>query len=446
MARRLFPLLCAGMLAAAPAGAADTAAAACQARSAALIEALAQGDYAHAGKDFSAAVAQALDAGRLRQVWEQLQLQAGRYQSHGAAEWRAVAGRELAVTRVNFAGSALDMLVGCGADGRIETFRFVPAERAEAAPAAPLALPAGAQERPLQVASPLGPLPGVLTLPAGRGPFPAVLLVAGSGPQDRDETVGPNKPFRDLAVGLAQAGIATLRYDKRSYAYGMRTATDSRVTVDDEVTDDALAALKLLAAQPGVDARRVFVLGHSLGGLMAPRIVQRAPRAAGAILLAAPERFGIATLERQVRYIGQSGGAPQVALDAQLKSLAAARQAIDAADPAQPPAGRFAHAPASYWLSLRDYDAVETAKSLRAPLLVLQGEADYQVIPAEGLERWRAAFAGDPRVRVRAYPGLSHLFMPAGRPPGPGDLERPGHVDPAVIRDIAAWVAAQPPR
>lgn len=134
----------------------------------------------------------------------------------------------------------------------------------------------GVREQPLAVVSPLGPLPGTLTLPRGEGPFPTVLLIAGSGPNDRDETIGPNKPFRDLAQGLAAAGIASLRHDKRTRVHAAQMAEAQKagnaLTVDDEVTDDALSALTLLAKQPGVDGKRVFVLGHSLGAMMAPRV------------------------------------------------------------------------------------------------------------------------------------------------------------------------------
>ena len=108
--------------------------------------------------------------------------------------------------------------------------------------------------QPLAVTSPLGPLPGVLTLPEGKGPFPAVVLVGGSGAHDRDETIGPNKPFRDLAVGLARHGIASLRYDKRTYAYGVQMAGKA-ITVDDEVTDDALTASHVLGKQVQIVGR-----------------------------------------------------------------------------------------------------------------------------------------------------------------------------------------------
>ena len=193
-------------------------------------------------------------------------------------------------------------------DGRISTFRLVPAQ---AAPPSAVTVE-GANEQPLAVTSTLGPLPGTLTLPAGHGPFPAVLLIAGSGPRDRDETIGPNKPLRDLAHGLAAAGIASLRYDKRTLVFQTQLAAALKAgkdfTIDDEVTDDALAALKLLARQPGIDPQRMFVLGHSLGTLMAPRLGQRYPGLAGLVLLAGPVTFNLDLAIRQIRYIGQQQG------------------------------------------------------------------------------------------------------------------------------------------
>ena len=118
------------------------------------------------------------------------------------------------------------------------------------------------------------PLPGLLTLPDGAGPFPAVLLVHGSGPQDRDEAVGPNRPFRDLAVGLADLGVASLRYDKRTFAHGKRLADalQGRLSVEEEVIRDALCAAALLRAEPLIRPDRVYLLGHSMGGMLAPRI------------------------------------------------------------------------------------------------------------------------------------------------------------------------------
>jgi dienelactone hydrolase len=271
-----------------------------------------------------------------------------------------------------------------------------------------------------------------------------VLLVAGSGPNDRDETIGPNKPFHDLAVGLAKAGIASLRYDKRTLTYGKRLATTS-LTVDDEVTDDALSALALLRQQPHIDRQRVFLIGHSLGALMAPRIAKRDGHLAGVILLAAPERLDLGVVLQQLKYLSALPGTPQAVMTAQIHEVEAARDTLAKADPAHPPAGTFFHAPASWWLSLAHYDAIDTARALHAPLLVMQGMADFQVPPAQDFAAWKHAFAHNSAVTLRSYAGLSHLFTPSGKPPSPADYAKPAHVEPKVIGDIAAWIAHQAP-
>ncbi|QEE24114.1 alpha/beta fold hydrolase [Rhodanobacter glycinis] len=418
-------------------------AAVCRAHGQAALEAWTQGRYDQVGKHFAPGIAAKLTPEMLRQVWGQVQTQAGSFKSLGALAPQSLGGQEALVARMEFSRTALAAVIHCDAQDRIDGFRVVPATLVEKAAAAPESAIPGAVSKALPVPTPLGALPGTLTLPEGKGPFPAVLLVAGSGPHDEDETVGPNKPFRDLAAGLAKAGIATLRYDKRTYVYGAQMAGKS-ITVDDEVTDDALAAARLLARQPGIDPHRVFVLGHSLGALMAPRIGQRDPHLAGLILLGAPASFGLDTLVRQMRYIGGLKGTPTAELDKELAPVIDARNTMARANPARPPEGSFLHAPASYWLSLRDYNAVTVAKSLHMPMLVLQGGGDYQVTPKGDFVHWQAAFAHSQRVQLKEYPGLSHLFMPAGQPPSPADLYKPGHVDARVIDDVARWIKAQP--
>ena len=228
-------------------------------------------------------------------------------------------------------------------------------------------------------------------------------------------------------------------------SYAAQIGIDT-ITVDGEVTADALTALHLLGKQQRIDPRRLFVLGHSLGALMAPRIGQRDPQLAGLILLAAPVRFDLDTVLRQVQSLGQQQGLSPAELQQQVAPLIAARDALAHADPAQPPAGQFLHAPAVYWLSLRDYHAVDVANTLSMPMVVLQGGSDYQVTPKDDYAGWQAGFAHTARVQMHLYPGLSHLFMPAGQPPSPADYAKPGHVDVRVIHDITAWIETQPAR
>ncbi|HEU4670599.1 MAG TPA: alpha/beta fold hydrolase [Dyella sp.] len=415
----------------------------CRARSASVLEALRGGRYAEAAEHFDARMAAALPASKLGEVWgTMLPAKVGAFASSGSPNVTTTEDMPVVQTPLHFAQGALLMRVACHPDGSIGGLFFAPLPaETDATPAT--APPRGIHEVAIAVPSPPGKLPGMLTLPAGKGPFPAAVLVAGSGPNDMDETIGPNKPLRDIALGLAEAGIATLRYDKRTRVYAAQLAGEP-ITVDQEVTDDALAALGVLHSQPQVDRSRVFVLGHSLGALMAPRIARRDGQLAGAVLLAAPERMNLDLVIRQMRYVASLGG-DYAAAGKKIPAVEAARDRLAATDPEHPPQGLLFHAPASYWLSLRDYDAIDTARALHTPLLVLQGLADYQVAPASEFARWKQAFHGSERVSLRGYPGLGHLFMPAGKPPSPADYGRAGHVDPAVIRDIAAWIKARPP-
>ena len=415
---------------------------ACRAHGQAALAAWTQGDDANAVKDFSPDTAAQATPEKLKAVWSQLQGTAGAFRKLGDLQARTANGYTLFAADMDFANLSFTALIACDAHDRITTFRIVPADAAVRGQASAPQSATGIA-RAVQVPSPLGPLPGTLVLPKGDGPFPAVLMIVGSGPHDRDEAIGPNKAFRDLADGLAAAGVASLRYDKRTYAYGAKM-TGSDVTVDKEVTDDAVTALSLLAKQPHVDARRVFLLGHSLGAFMAPRIGERDPQLAGIIMMAAPTSFGLDTIIKQMRYQASLQGVPAAQIDQKLAPLIRQRDILAQADPAHPPAGDFFHAPAGYWLSVRDYDPVATVRHLREPVLLLQGAADILVFAQQDFAAWQAAFAHDPRVTLIEYPGLSHMFMPASQPPSPGDYDRPAHVDAKVIGDIARWIKAQP--
>ena len=448
--RYRYALLAAALLATPAAFAAAAPSPACVAHSTASLDALVQGDFTGARKNVSDATGQALDAARLKTVWSQLQGQFGAYQKHGSPHMRTAGGQEFVVTQMTFAKTPMDFLVACDAHDKITTFRFVSTEAVQSAQREKKLMPVkahvesnGVRVQPLAVSSPFGPLHGTLTLPVGSGPFPAVVLVAGSGPNDRDETIGPNKPLKDIADGLAAAGIASLRYDKRTLTYGVQMMERGGFTVDDEVTDDALAAVQLLGRQKQVDSQHLFVLGHSLGAMMAPRIGKRDAKLAGLILLAAPARPLLAVSAQQVREVGVRQGmtAKQVADNEQI--IAAERTLLDKADPQHPPSGSFARVPQSYWLSLHRYDQVAVAKGLSMPMLFLQGSSDFQVSPKRDFARWKQDLQRHPDVTFDLYPGLSHLFMAAGKAGTVADYSVPGHVNAKVIHDIAAWIKAR---
>jgi len=414
---------------------------ACRDEALKVMAALDRGDYAAARSDFDARVLAGLSEQRLRETWAMLPRQLGALDHRGEALVRHAEGSVVGVVPLHYAKGWFELQIVCAGDGKIGGFWIKPAMHAPAEAAAEtVALPDYAKsdrysEKTLSIGDGANALPATLTLPKDAHAVAAVVLVHGSGPHDADETVGPNKPFRDLALGLASRGIAVLRYEKRAAAHPEAYAPGRAFTVDDETVDDALLALKLLRQQAGVDPARTFVLGHSLGAMMAPRIAQRDPALAGAILLAAPTEPLEDLIVRQVRYLrGTTDDGSLAALEKQREQI----EQLDAAHAATAPA--LMQAPASYWLDLRGYDPVAVAAKLSTPLLVLQGGRDYQVTPKDDFTRWQTAFAHDPRVELRIYPALSHLFMPGGDPPGPQDYQHAWHVDAAVIADIAAWI------
>lgn len=272
-------------------------------------------------------------------------------------------------------------------------------------------------------------LPGTLTIPIGGGRFPAAVLLAGSGPQDRDETIGANHVFKDLAEGLSSRGIVVLRYDKRTYAY--KTLDPQKTTVNEEVIQDGVAAVALLRARAEVAHGRIFVVGHSLGAVMAPEVAKKAGQIAGIVLLAPSARKLPAIIVQQMRYLGQASSKELAELE---------RQANEISTHKMPPTQYFFGAPASYYYDLDARDEVAIARSLDVPLLILHGARDYQVID-EDIRIWQNGLKGDAKLRVETFPALNHLFIAGTGKPGPAEYDTPGHVDVAVIGTIASFIA-----
>jgi len=325
---------------------------------------------------------------------------------------------------------------------KVSGFWIKPAEKPASAYEAPAYVkPEAFADSEVKVGTGEWQLPGTLAKPKGAGPFPAVVLVAGSGPHDRDESIGPNRPFRDLGWGLASRGIATLRFDKRTFAHQAKMAAHpDEVDIDQEYVLDACAAVALLRQTPGIDPKRVLVLGHSQGGTMLPRIAQHCPEVAGLIGLAAGFRPLEDIVIEQTEYLLSLKGPIDAEGKAKLDEL---RQiAARVKDPklsTSTPSKDLMGLPARYWLSLREYSIPKTAAAVRQPALMLQGARDYQVTSAD-FDLWKKAFAGKAQVTFKLYPDLNHLFMEGTGKSTPSEYDHAGHVKAEVVEDIAAWV------
>jgi dienelactone hydrolase len=293
-------------------------------------------------------------------------------------------------------------------------------------------------ERDIEVAG----LPATLSLPRGPGPFAGVVLVHGSGPHDRDETIGPNRPLRDLAHGLAERGVAVLRYVKRSKQ--SPESLPAELTLDHEVIQDAVAAAGVLRSTEGVDGQRVFVLGHSLGGMAAPRILARDPALAGAIIMAGNSRPLHHLVPEQVAWLADLDGERSEEEAAKIAELEQQRDALDGLTSNAPvPTPLMLGLPESYWRDLLAYNPAQMASGQSRPLLILQGDRDYQVTTQGDLARWQQVLAQRDNVVYRRYASLNHLFMAGEGVPNPQEYFVAGKVDAAVIDDIAGWISGE---
>ncbi len=346
---------------------------------------------------------------------------------------------------VTFQRGELTVLVSVSDTGSLTGIQLAPASAAE--PTGPWQPPAYADpdkfdEQEVTVGS--GPLavPGTLSLPRQPGPGPAVVLLAGSGPLDRDETIGRNKPFKDLAWGLASRGVAVLRFDKVTHAHGSQVAKLREVTVADEYVTHAVAAVHLLRRHPAVGDSRVFVLGHSLGGTIAPRVAAREPSVAGLVIMAGGTQPLHWAAVRQVRYLASLDPETAAASQAAIEAMTRQAKMVDSPGlaPSTPDSELPFGVPASYWLDLRGYDPVAVAAALGKPILILQGGRDYQATVTDDLAGWQAGLAHRPEVTIRVYDPDNHMFVPGTGPSAPAEYEPAQHMDPEVVADIASWL------
>jgi uncharacterized protein len=408
-----------------------------------LIQELVAGQFEKVEAIYDERMKQALPPGKLADGWRDLNKQAGEFQAITSAEASQVQGLQVVKMQCKFENSLLDATVVFNPDGKLGGLSFQPHK----APPAPWTPPAYAKqdsfsEQPLTLVNGKFELPGTLTVPAGNGPFPAVVLVQGSGPEDQDETIGPNKPFKDLAWGLASRGIVVFRYTKRTQKYGLQSSDDPvRLTVENETISDARAAVALVVKQPKVDPKQVFLLGHSLGAYLAPRIATGDAEIAGIVMLAANARPLEKVVLEQIHYLAAMNGTPTEAEQKRIQAAEDGAKQIE--NSALKPDDKIDFLGATmygaYWLDLRGYDPLKTAAKLKIPIFIVQGGRDYQVTPSN-FQAWSDALSNHKNVTLRTYPDLDHLFMHGTGASKPSDYARPDHVSAEVVESIATFI------
>ncbi|MFI5127303.1 MAG: alpha/beta fold hydrolase [Candidatus Acidiferrales bacterium] len=397
---------------------------------------------------FNQKMAAALPAEKLAEVWTQILRQAGAFQRIKTTTLETRESYHVVTVACAFERAELNIHWSFDSEGHIAGLDFALASESAATEwtAPEYADASKFHEEQVTVTDGHWRLPGMLTLPNGNGPFAAVVLVPGSGPSDEDETIGPNKPFKDLAWGLASRGIAALRYTKRTKQYGAASTDDAEsFTVKDEYIDDARAAVALLASRSDIDAKHIFVAGHSEGGYIAPRIAAGDSQIAGIVILEGNTRPMEKLVIEQLHYEANLGGPNAAQIEKLIPQAEEEAKTIDGPDlkPGMDVKLLGATVPASYFLDLRGYDPAAVAGKLEIPIFIVQGVRDYQVTTAD-FAGWQKALAEHTNAKLKLYPTLNHLLIVGTGPSSPAEYARAGHVSSEVIADVVNWIISLP--
>lgn len=288
-------------------------------------------------------------------------------------------------------------------------------------------------------------LKGELIIPEDKGPFRAVVLVQGSGPQDMDEKVGVNRTFWDLSNYLGENGIASIRYDKRTLTYGQKMVeTDlTGITVEEETIQDAILAKKILMKDDRIDKNKIFIIGHSLGGMLAPRIDAEGGDFAGIVILSgSPRNLSDIIIDQNVNAIAALPEEQRAAADAQFKWLLDTFDKMMDMTDEEAKSTMLGNVALYYLKEMNEHPAESYLNNMTKPILIMQGDKDFHVFVDKDFNGYRRMLEGKKNVAFKLYPGLSHLYNPSIK----GTIEDynvKADMDKGVLKDITEWIKTQ---
>lgn len=394
---------------------------------------------------FSPEVKEKLSLEQTSQIWEQIIGMFGDFENRGDIETTVYNGLVLCRNRLNFKKASLEAKLSIDKDKLVSGFFITPIQDEKN-----YVIPAYADsskfvETLIKFGNDNFILDGILTLPKTDKKTPVVVLVHGSGPHDMDETIGPNKPFKDLAWGLASNGIAVLRYNKRTKQYPdkMIEMLDS-ADLYDETIDDAVYAVNLLYRNSvlyNIDNSQIYVLGHSLGGTLLPRITKETNYIKGIISVAGMTRKIQDVLLEQYDYLysldGEISKDEQEKIDElkkQIELLNSDRLNLNTPQDSLP-MGLTPY----YWMTFLKIDPAKEISDFKNRILIIQGLRDYQVT-VEDFEIWKKALKNNKNAEFKLYDDLNHLLQNGVGRSKPDEYYNQNSVDKRVIQDISTWI------
>lgn len=390
---------------------------------------------------FDTIIANKFSVAMLEQMWQSLPRYMGEYKGYSTITSEKKDALDVISVRCEFEKTKMDLQFSFNDHKKIVGMFFVPPKNKGAYVYPEYSQSHKFYETKIAVKTGTYTLPGVLCVPNNTKNPPVVILLAGSGPNDKDETIGANKVLKDLAVGLSSNGIATYRYDKRTLVYGKEISQKmDEFDLNQEVMEDAISAVKMIKKNPDFKESKIYIIGHSLGAMCAPLIASKCKAISGIVLLAGNARPLEDVLLEQYNYIFGLDS-----IDLQEKNnleiignqikIVKNPKLLKTAKPNELPLGLTSH----YWQSLAKYNQVQVAKKLKQPILVIQGERDYQVTMTD-FNLWKENLSANEKNKFISYPGLNHLLMNGEGKSSPSEYEKQGNVDEKIIIDITNWI------
>ena len=290
------------------------------------------------------------------------------------------------------------------------------------------------------------PLKGILTLPEDLSkPVPAVVFVHGSGSSNMDEKVGKCTPFKDLAEGLTEFGIASVRYDKRSYAHGLKMLREKNITVKEETIEDAILATELLKEDFRIDKENIFIAGHSMGGMLAPRIDAEGGNYKGLILMAgSPRRLEEIMLDQNEAVMSSGKGLLQWFVNKQVVKISAMFEGMYELTDEEAKKKKVGNGTTLYYFKeMGEHQASEYLLKLKKPILIMQGEKDFQATPEKDFAAYKELLKDKENVTFKLYENLNHLFVNSvygNIMKAMKEYKVEQHIGENVIKDLADWI------